>query len=317
MMKENILKLIPMIENLGGNLDEVIKAMSQEIDQEAVVLASKIFKGIAMLGGIKETDKDEIMREAQHLVTDISLVLQKEMGSDGKKLSLVLGAMVSLLNGDIQGVNELASQIGNFDQEKMDKLIKTVSKFSSQLNQPSANKNESIENNKSQNSVDEEKVFDMFDKDKSNNIDYYEFKEVCKYMNLILPEEEYRRVFLEVDVSGEGTLDRVEFSKCLKIIKRRSGDNTLANMGLSTGKIVAFVAMMTIQLVLIFFFIFMGIQSFSTPGGFEAVINAIMPMAGGGGAGSSGPSLDNLQTECDKFITKFFNEMKKRLNSPI
>lgn len=78
-------------------------------------------------------------------------------------------------------------------------------------------------------------------------------------MNLILSEEEYKRIFVEVDTDVDGTLDKDEFKKCYEVIKTRSSRNTLHAMGLTTGKLIALIGGLTIYLLLAFMFIFMGI----------------------------------------------------------
>lgn len=62
---------------------------------------------------------------------------------------------------------------------------------------------------------------------------------------------------------------------------------TLENMGITKVILIRMLIVMTFVLLLIFVFIFIGVQAFAVPGTFGAVVNSILPVAGGSGVSKS------------------------------
>lgn len=67
----------------------------------------------------------------------------------------------------------------------------------------------------------------------------------------------------------------------MKYLQKKNIDLTLDTLGLSLGKIVLAVSGIAFVMILLLAFIFVGISAFSIGGSFGAVVNSIIPVAGG------------------------------------
>lgn len=76
-------------------------------------------------------------------------------------------------------------------------------------------------------------------------------------------------------------MDLDEFERSLKYLQKKNINLTLDVLGLSLGKIVISVSGIAFIMIMVLTFIFVGISAFSIGGSFGAIINSIIPIAGG------------------------------------
>src|SRR4051812_43226458 len=98
----------------------------------------------------------------------------------------------------------------------------------------------------------------MFDQDKSGCLDFEEFLDVLKYLNLPLSKNKALRIFSEVE-KGDGTIGQDEFESALGLLEERVAGRVLTLMGFSTSDLLLWFMLLCIILILIFAFIFLGI----------------------------------------------------------
>lgn len=75
-------------------------------------------------------------------------------------------------------------------------------------------------------------------------------------------------------------------------------------LGLSSELLTLSLIILGIVLLLLLVFIFLGIQAFALGGTFGSVINSLMPMAAGGGAGGSSKSPDSKPSDINDSVGK-------------
>jgi hypothetical protein len=98
----------------------------------------------------------------------------------------------------------------------------------------------------------------MFDQDKSGALDFDEFLEMLKYLNLPLERPQAQRIFAEAQ-KGDGTMGQDECEKALTLLEDKVGGRVLSLMGFSTATLVGWFVFLSVLLLLIFIFIFLGI----------------------------------------------------------
>ena len=69
-----------------------------------------------------------------------------------------------------------------------------------------------------------------------------------------------------------------EFEAALEYMSQKTTNMTLESIGISKGLLGLALAYIALILVLLFFFIFLGIKGFAVGGSFGAVINSLMPI---------------------------------------
>ena len=106
-------------------------------------------------------------------------------------------------------------------------------------------------------------------------------------------ETEALRLFALGNDEGDGMLYKSGFCKALKVIERTYAKKMLKAVKFDASKLGKDFFLALLCLLLMFFFIFMGIEGFTSGGAFGAVVNSVLPIVGGGMTGdmsSMGPS---------------------------
>ena len=155
-------------------------------------------------------------------------------------------------------------------------------------------------------------LFLMFDKDESGYISYGEFKDLCRYMGVLMNEERTLKMFAIVDCNGNNYIEYDEFSQAITLIKLQIARDTLHELGLTTRDLILFGSLTLIYLILAMVFIFFGIFAFSQADGFNAVINSIFPLAAGVGAATRSIGLQDKVSELKNYIADFIKKLKRK-----
>ena len=83
-------------------------------------------------------------------------------------------------------------------------------------------------------------------------------------------------------------------------------------MGLSKEDLLWLLIMLVFFLLLLFVFIFLGIIAFSKPGGFNAVVNSILPMASGAGLAQKKADIQSAIDKMKGWVQKVIKTLKKK-----
>lgn len=160
---------------------------------------------------------------------------------------------------------------------------------------------------------DPRELFNMFDKDKSGQIDIYEFNELLKYMGLHMSSEKLLEVYSKADTDHNKSIDVNEFTKSLKILKQMVANQALEDIGLS-GWYLYFLLIGTILFLLaLLFFIFIGIVAFSPINSFSGVINSLLPAGAGVGFHSSNSKDKNQMEKIEQQLESSVKQVIKTL----
>ena len=106
---------------------------------------------------------------------------------------------------------------------------------------------------------------------------------MLKYYKLNLSEQKCKELFAECDSDQSGVIDYNEFNKALTLLEEQVANDTIGQLGLSQGALMAAFSLGLTILILLFSFIFFGIAAFTENSAFGAVINSLLPLTSGGG----------------------------------
>lgn len=132
-------------------------------------------------------------------------------------------------------------------------------------------------------------MFKLADLSDNGSLDMREFKLYFKKLGFMLSDHRVKEIFAfakqnsGVVGSKEQTLNEQEFEKAYDYIQRHSIFLTLEQLGITKERLMFGLIWLTILLLLIFAFIFVGVTAFTLPGTFGSIINSMFPVAGGGG----------------------------------
>jgi len=130
-----------------------------------------------------------------------------------------------------------------------------------------------------------EKLFDAFDLDGAGLMSFKEFEIAFKY--LVYPKRLTRvvvyRLFTRADRDNTGELTLPQFKLALESFATELSAKVLERQGLSEGRLAATLFSEICLLLLVMVFILLGISAFTTAGGFESTVSALLPLAAGGG----------------------------------
>ena len=116
---------------------------------------------------------------------------------------------------------------------------------------------------------------------------YLVFEEFVHALKMIgvygaqVSETEALQLFALGNEDGDGRLTCVGFRRTLEVTERKSSKQVLHAIGFDPAKLARNFSAALLCLLLLFFFIFMGIEGFTSGGSFGAVVNSVLPLAGG------------------------------------
>ena len=162
--------------------------------------------------------------------------------------------------------------------------------------------------------IDCKELFDVFDQDGSGQLSYGEFKDICKYLGLIMDQEKSLKMFSLVDTDKNNYIDYDEFSKAIILIKFEIAKDMLRKLELSNRDLIRFWIGILFCLTAALFFVIFGTFAYSSADGFSAVLSSI-PSIGAGILAifrilSKGDKVKSMKKYIDEFIDKNQKEEK-------
>ena len=103
---------------------------------------------------------------------------------------------------------------------------------------------------------------------------------------------------------------RIEFTKAIKYVQNGRISQGMTKLGIATGQLTLMFIGMAIFLILLFIFIFFGINAFSVGGTFSSVINGALPVGAGLGVSQKKPDLpesNGLVARIKKVVENILN----------
>jgi len=305
--KDNGLKIAGLLGSFAGVgkqfIDAILKVAGGQLDAEIAKDLASIFFSNGSGGGGGGIGSN-ISTSTSTSIGGGSAISGKVFG---KKLSIVenklqkvaqsdvVQGIVALCQGDIlanlDSIKPLAKRFGSFDSEMLEKLIKIIqkivplierSKETFKARTPSKYDLTKIEGK----GFDPADLFNKIDIDKSGLVSYNEFADAVKMVSYPMKpsEDVMMKIFVEACGATGNELNQSQFESALDKYMLSKGASVMEKMGLSSDQILKAVALLTVALLLLFTFIFLGIGAFFTAGGFSAAVNSLLPVAGGVGA---------------------------------
>jgi hypothetical protein len=212
-----------------------------------------------------------------------------------------VGSVFNLVNGDFDKVDDLLNKLCN-RRTKQVAMVKEILKkvvdsglFTVTGTFKHDNVHDSSEWKDIMRKVQEERantkdLFTMVDMFGNRNglMDRIEYGVLANRLGLPMSEHRITEVFAEIkknakeEESGDGEpkgleLNEEEFIESLQYLENRNIEMTLESMGTSAGMLIGWLVKMLFLLMLLFAFIFVGIEAFALGGSFGAVINSVIP----------------------------------------
>lgn len=230
-----------------------------------------------------------------------------------------INGLIGLAQRDLDAVGEMAVELGGFDKSKMESLIKMIEgamKVAGQVLDKVQDTTDEGEPKEVEPLTEGEEaqlahMFKRFDADESGSIDYHEFQEVMRHMNLSISGNKAVQLFAQVDTDASGVLDFNEFHKAVQLLKENAADATLSKLGFSMDRLIIFFVGLCLLLLALLGFLFAGISAFTEDSSFGAVVNSVIPLMLGGGLASQGPNTEEssnpskLQENVKKIMESF------------
>merc|ERR1712196_636476 len=253
-----------MLEAVPDLVRLLIGATKQEMDVKSVDCICLLLEGmIALLSGRPFAKK-----------------LGEAFGIDKD----MLAGLLAIVRGDLEGAVDVARTLGNFDSEKVGRLLKLIKRLEPLTKETNLASVGSLSPpSMDLSAMSREEIFNLVDTDDSKCIDVEEFKKLFK---LDLTEQTVMELFAQCDDDSSGFIDFHEFEKAMKILESQIAGDSLVMLGLSKLKLATLFFVSLLILAGLFLFIFFGIAAFTTGSGFSAVINSVLPLTGGGALGA-------------------------------
>jgi len=152
--------------------------------------------------------------------------------------------------------------------------------------------------------ADASKFFEIFDKDGSGKVNFEEFSEMIKYMNMDISDHQALKIFSEA-ADAQGLLDKSAFEKALDVLNTQIASKVLDVMGLSVATLAKIFIVLVVLLLGFFAFIFLGIAAFKTGTTFGTVINSILPCTAALGIGyNSQLDTEDIMRKAEIYVEK-------------
>ena len=152
-------------------------------------------------------------------------------------------------------------------------------------------------------------LFNRFDRDGTGSIEFHEFRELCKHMNLFLSKTEALKIFTKFDNQGNGQIDYDEFEGCFKLLQLEIVLLVLEDMGITREALAFGFTYGVFTLLLLFGFILVGIAAFTEASSFSSVINSLLPVLSGTALGASSGEMKRGMSHLEDAVTRVLKQI--------
>lgn len=214
-------------------------------------------------------------------------------------ISEILMGVLGVLKGNFEALTPLLLKIGAApDSKVLKQIMKTLKKNKNLLINAVTNTEEIIRKTSQKahealvegmgklvsiGGMNVQAIFELLDKDGTGTISWSEFIEVCKLMEINISNDNLMRIFSAADKHGEGSLDMEAFIYAFFRLRLIVVYEALIKIGLTREEMMIGLVLSVLFLLVLFVFIFIGINAFSYANSFGSVINSILPAAAGAG----------------------------------
>jgi len=208
--------------------------------------------------------------------------------------------MVAIAKSDLEGIRSLIMHFGKINNVQLEAIIQVFTQITGVTPPTLAVKNDGKNNKQALSDLSYPTLFQMFDTKSVGKLDYLEFQDLLKYLNLDLSPSKSIELFT---VAGSDHLmSQSDFELAMKSLESQVTTHVMTRVGLSTAVLVKIFVLGLILLLALFVFIFVGIAAFNTQTTFATIINSLLPMLAALGVHTS--SLTSGSAEMKSIIPK-------------
>jgi len=287
---DNERNALPFLE-----LVKVILGVAKKDSSEVLLNLPQISKFFALPHQV-----DALLQLSIVLLSDQRLTQShlKDFGDAFEIDSSIVDGIVAISQKDFFRMFALAQRFGNYELKKVEMLVNLVENL--RMLSPSCKDNKElpavsrlssavqdgpVEGQHKESRIEKvlselsyKDLFIMFDKDTSGDINFEEFLDLTKYLQLNLSDNQALKIFSQ-SAKADGFLDEDRFEEAMDILRTRISKKALSILGLSTSELLKMLLIRLLILLALFGFIFLGIAAFSQGTAFSSVINSILSVA--------------------------------------
>lgn len=235
--------------------------------------------------------------------TEHSKPLVREVDKDKAK-AFILGVFALCNeNADVKEFRHCALALGNFD----DKVVEIITNFA----QGTFGAKSAEKSNNDHGEGFLAKIFAQFDADRSGTIDFTEFQEMLRYINVNISQEKAIQIFTRVDSDGSRALTYDEFERGFALLASEIAYAALQSLGITDSQIYAAVGSGFLILCGLFAFIFLGMAAFTENSTFGSVVNSGFCLGSGAGVAA------NEDKEADPNDPKIMDYLKEKVEEAL
>jgi len=219
----------------------------------------------------------------------------------------------------------LAQRFGNCEPQKVELLVNLVENL--RMLSPNAKENDHVtrhlraaiaggpENELSLEQFISElsyrDLFVMFDRDNSGDIDFAEFLDLTKYLQLNMSDNQAMKIFAK-SAKADGFLNKDEFEEAMISLRESITAKALDLLELSTLDLVTMLLIRIFILICLFGFIFLGIAAFTQGTTLSAIINTVLTVVAAAGVNLDFdvPEYNELRTKTEDTVKMVFDNLK-------
>ena len=239
----------------------------------------------------------------------------------------------------MSGFRLIGQELGEYDTESMIRLhelisrispivwrrksSKTISKAIIDTDNSTARQNEAVVESKPvegpESARDEqdyhlEKIFTIFDRNKSGFLTLDEFIEVLKCYQIDVSEHKALELFALGDNDCSGLIDADGMRRVISKLQSNIALEVIGKYGKGASKLATIFVGVFVVLLFLVGFILLGIEGFGNKSGFSAVINSILPLAMGGAVDRGGnvesDDKEDNEANAEALVSKIEEELK-------
>eukprot|EP01017_Pseudomicrothorax_dubius_P032846 TRINITY_DN433_c0_g4_i1.p1 TRINITY_DN433_c0_g4~~TRINITY_DN433_c0_g4_i1.p1 ORF type:complete len:602 (+),score=126.29 TRINITY_DN433_c0_g4_i1:109-1914(+) len=340
-LMESCLAIVADFTESEGKIQKISKEVKSEMLSSflgAIILKNEFLKKTLSIKTISEILSlvNKLSKEPIKSLNDSSFVrsLMKLLKTIGGKMGFdekPIEGIINLITGDFGKVDHLILKLGRNKKNVLEGYKKIVAGlikldiFASERKeinfaqiQDDTEWREIMKKVKD-NEATAKDLFKMVDmaNNGDGSIDKREFSILATRLGNSLSDHRINEIFAEIKKKNQNAdqekLDEDEFEEGLKYLQKKNVSMSLEIMGISMSTLAGILAMLVTLLLLLFSFIFVGIQAFALGGSFGAVINSLIPAAAGLGIGQSNESKEEKLE--DEKVEESVQTTKKILTS--
>lgn len=264
----------------------------------------------SFLSKVNEGVRDNAEGNTIGLIDNPADSQQRSNKMASEALSNTISGLISLVTGDFEGGRPMALKLGGFDV----KVMRRVHSFVSALHRIGLEEHHTFKKGfydplgQLRGTLDQDKIFQAFDKDKSGLMSFDEYVVMNKYMTYPqrLSTGMIVRIFKRADRDRTDTLSPVNFKNTFEIYADEITKRVLSLRQLSDIQLAKNLAREVFNILFVVAFVITGAKAFSSEDEFRSTVNSLMQIILGFGSYYAGmmeqPMAKDLEDDVERVL---------------